>query len=218
MPRFKTIARTLLAGFFLVFSANGFAAQPPVEIVALFKDRAMVRTGTGQVMLRVGQPKDGYQLISSDANRAVIEYKGERFELLLSGRVGGQFTPPEQKRLAISSDQLGQYRVQGAINNQMVGFLVDTGASAVVMSEQQAQALRLDYLDGQQGTVITAQGQVPAYFFDLDVVNVGGLSANNVGAAVIRGNYPIEVLLGMTFLKDMRIEEADGLMTIIQSY
>lgn len=221
--QYSTVRRHLRRGFFPLTVAAGLLiastafARPPVEVVGLFKDRAFVRLGSDQILLKVGETSpEGFLLVSSSANKAVIEYQGERFDLILTERVGGEFKPAKDRRLSIASDQLGQYRVQGAINGQMVGFLVDTGASLVVLSENQANALGIDFANGQLGSVVTAQGRTQAFFITLAEVSVGGLKVDSVRSAVIRGNYPLEVLLGMTFLKQMRIEEDGGLMTLTQ--
>ncbi len=66
--------------------------------------------------------------------------------------------------------------MRGALNDHMVDFLVDTGASVVALSERQAQMMGLDYRSGQRGSVQTAQGNANAYFLLLDRVTLGGIT------------------------------------------
>ena len=69
-----------------------------------------------------------------------------------------------------------------------------------------------------KGTVHTAQGTTESYFVILDRVTVAGITAHNVQAAVIAGEYPLEILLGMSFLRQVAIEENGGVMTLTQKF
>ena len=194
-------------------------ATAPVEVVALFKDRAVVRTAAGQQMLKVGETSDfGVTLRAADPYSAHVTYRDKPYELKLTTRVGSRFVAPEQSTVHINRDGQGQYRVRGSINGQFVNFLVDTGASIVAISARQAQALGLQYEAGQPGTVQTAQGVVGAYFMNLDSVTVGGITRNSVRASVIEGDYPTEVLLGMSFLNQVRYQDDNGVLVLTATY
>ena len=190
----------------------------PVEVVGLFKDRAVVRIPGGEVMLKVGETKQGIELLSADATQAHVKYKGENYRLSLSNRVSGQFQPVTNSHVSITSDQFGQYRIDGAVNHQRTSFLVDTGASVVALSSDDAYGMGIDYESGEQGVVYTAQGTTDSYFVVLDRVEVGGITAYNVRGAVIEGAYPIEPLLGMSFLRRVRMEENLGVLTLTQQH
>ncbi len=194
-------------------------AAAPVEVVGLFKDRAVIRTAQGDSMIRVGEISDsGVTLVSADAHGALVRYQGEEYRLALSNRVGSKFRRVERSQISISPDALGQYRIRGAINNRFVNFLVDTGASVVALSAREADALGLDYLNGTKGSVQTAQGVAKSYFVMLDEVVVGGITAHNVQAAVIEGAYPVEILLGMSFLRQVALNEQGGVLTLTAKY
>ena len=211
--RISCLVVTLFLGF-------DVAATAPIEVVGLFKDRAFVKTKSGEQMLRVGETTaEGVTLIDADAGRAIVRYDGKRYTISLSGRVGTRFKAARKAQMTINGDQLGQYRVRGAINDQFVNFLVDTGASVVAMSSYQAADLGLAYtMTDEVGSVITAQGTAPAYFVILDKVSVGGIQAENVRGAVIEGRYPVEILLGMSFLKRVSLREDDGVLRLTQKY
>lgn len=189
----------------------------PVEVVGLFKNRAVVRFAGGDLMLKVGETKQGVTLISADADQAHVGYQGQEYQLSLSDRVSGSFRRAENAHVAISSDQYGQYHIRGAVNNRFTSFLVDTGASVVAISSNDALGMGIDYRDGEKGVVHTAQGTTDSYFVRLDEVVVGGITAYNIQAAVIEGSYPVEPLLGMSFLRHVRIEENQGVLTLTQN-
>lgn len=196
-------------------SANG-----PVEAVGLFKDRAMIRVLGAEHYLTVGQTSaEGATLVESDAQHAVVRYKDETYKLTLSDRVGGTFVPPTQTILSIAPDEIGQYRAQGTINGRPADFLVDTGASLVALSERHAKEMGIDYAASpERAPVVTAQGQVNSYLVDLETLTLGGIQTHHVRAAVIPGDYPLEVLLGMSFLRKVKMEQQADVLVLRQLY
>ncbi|MEM8769221.1 MAG: TIGR02281 family clan AA aspartic protease [Pseudomonadota bacterium] len=211
--------RKLIALLLFAFGASPALATVPIEIVGLFKNTAVIRTGSGEKMLRVGETtRQGVTLISANAREAVVSFQGEQHRLGLSRQAVGNYTEAEVNQISIPADNLGQYRIRGAINDRYVDFLVDTGASVVALSSADAQALGIDFLRGERGTVQTAQGTAESYFLNLDKVTVAGITAYNVQAAVITGRYPVDILLGMSFLKQVSIQESGGVMTLVQKF
>jgi aspartyl protease family protein len=220
-PGSRIIAGCRGALFGLVTSAAMSASgNAPVEAVGLFKDRAMIRVLGKEHYLTVGQTSpEGATLIESDAQHAVVRYKDETYKLTLSDRVGGTFQAANQASLSIAPDQVGQYRVQGSINGHMVDFLVDTGASLVAISERTAKQMGIPFSESpERAAVITAQGQVNSYLVDLDTLTVGGIQTHHVRAAVIPGDYPLEVLLGMSFLHKVKMDQQAGVLVLKQLY
>jgi len=191
------------------------AAALAVEAVAMFRDRAVIRVGDSEQLLRVGETASfGVTLLSATPLQATIRYRGEVLQLTLSRRVGGSFAAPSRAVVRINRDRLGQYRLRGTIDRQPVDFLIDTGASVVAMSESQATALGLDPAAGQLGVVQTAQGAVEAHFVTLDQVTLGSIVRHHVAATIIMGDYPREILLGMSFLRDLQMTDSEGVLTL----
>jgi len=202
----------------LALSAS-LAAAAEVQVLALFKDRAVLRTAGAETMLRVGETSpDGVTLLAADARGARVRYRGAEQTLTLSTRVSASYARSAPARVAIAPDAQGQYRVRGSINGQPADFLVDTGASIVVINSTRARALGLAFEQGQSGSIQTAQGNVAAYFLPLDTVDVAGIESRSVQAAVIDGDFPAEILLGMSFLRDVSIEARDGVMTLTRKH
>jgi aspartyl protease family protein len=211
------------AGLLLLLSGMAgqtLAANAPVEAVGLFKDRAMIRVLGAEHYLTVGQTSpEGATLVESDAQHAVVRYKDESYRLSLSDRVGGTFQAPSNASLSIAPDEIGQYRAQGSINGHMVDFLVDTGASLVAISERTAKQMGIPYAESpERAPVVTAQGQANSYLVDLDTLTIGGIQTHHVRAAVIPGDYPLEVLLGMSFLKKVKLDQQAGVLVLKQLY
>ena len=206
--------KSLCLGVLLAALAAPVAATP-VEVVALFKDRAMLKTADEQVMLRVGETSSGgVTLLAADANAARVRYDGEVYNLALSFKVTSRFAEPEERTVRLNDDGLGQYRSRGSINGRFVDFLVDTGASVVAMSERHARGMGISYENGEPGRVQTAQGATEAYFITLNEVTLGAITVNNVRATVIRGDFPVDVLLGMSFLNQVRMQNEAGVLVL----
>ncbi len=105
----------------------------------------------------------------------------------------------------------GHYRVTLDINDVPVDFIVDTGASDLVLSRQDARRVgidpdRLAYL----GRARTANGMVGMAGVRLDSVALGEAVDRNVPASVSDGEMPGS-LLGMSYLSRFgRIEIENG--------
>jgi aspartyl protease family protein len=204
----------------ILLVAGTAQASVPIEIVGLFKDTAVIRERGGERLLKAGETTaSGVTLVSANAREAVVSYQGERQTVNLTTRPAGSggYAEATSQRVSISADELGQYRIRGAINDRYVDFLIDTGASVVAMSSHVADSLGLDFSRGQRGSVQTAQGNAESHFMILDQVTVAGITAYNVQAAIITGRYPLDILLGMSFLRQVSMQESGGVMTLIQN-
>ncbi|MNR56009.1 hypothetical protein D3C85_1764960 [compost metagenome] len=60
----------------------------------------------------------------------------------------------------------------------------------------------------------TAAGTVNAWRVTFDRVKVGGIEVLGVEGAVIEGEAPVEVLLGMSFLNRVRWREEQGVLML----
>ncbi len=211
----------LLTG--ILGAGSVLAAGPvPIDIVGLFKDQAVIRSGSGQTLLKAGETTpQGVTLVSANAREAVVSYQGEQHTLGLTRQAAGAggYTEAQVAQVSIPADGMGQYRIRGAINNRFVDFLVDTGASVVALSSVTADGLGIDYRSrGQKGFVQTAQGNAESYFMNLDSVTVAGITTHNVQAAVITGSHPTDILLGMSFLKSVSMNEQGGVLTLVHKH
>ncbi len=189
----------------LMLVSAGAAAVDSVQVLGLFKDRAVVQIGERQRVLRTGETSpEGVKLLSANAREAVLEVDGRRGTYPLGSRISTQFATAEQRGPAVRvwPGEDGTYTVTGSINGLPVTFLVDTGASKVAMNAVQAKRLGIDYrVVGKPSMAATASGVVRTFEVVLDRVKVGEIELQGVEAGVIDGPHPREVLLGMTFLE-----------------
>ena len=94
----------------------------------------------------------------------------------------------------------GHYWAEASVNGHEVRFLVDTGASAVSLTTEDARRLGIDPASlNFTAKVITAAGPARAARVKLDTVAVAGAHVRDVDALVIENGLSTS-LLGMTYL------------------
>ncbi|MCU7797005.1 MAG: TIGR02281 family clan AA aspartic protease [Candidatus Thiodiazotropha sp. (ex Myrtea spinifera)] len=158
-------------------------------------------------------------LISADSREAVIELDGERQVYPLGSHVSTTFNQPEKVSAKIWRDQSGSYTTVGTINGRTVNFLVDTGASAVAMYRRDAKRLGIQYrLEGDPMYVSTANGTAPAYEVSLDRVQVGDIVLRQVRGFVIESTGSGRVLLGMSFLNQVKMEDQGAVLMLHRKF
>ncbi|MGR3636521.1 MAG: retropepsin-like aspartic protease family protein [Shimia sp.] len=107
----------------------------------------------------------------------------------------------DEGRIELPRGTDGHFRATLDINGASVDFIVDTGASDLVLSKQDAARAGLDP-DNLPffGRAMTANGEVKTAPVRLDEVRFGGYSDHNVQASV-NGGEMSSSLLGMSYLK-----------------
>lgn len=123
--------------------------------------------------------------------------------------VGAPSARPGQAQLADTGDGYelvipaggnGHYFVDGAVNGVQLQFLVDTGASTVVLSEADAQRAGVNiYTLDYDRAFQTANGVIHTASVTLDRVSIADLELEDVSATISRAPMSIS-LLGMSFL------------------
>ena len=117
--------------------------------------------------------------------------------------------------LTISKGAAGHYWVTGLVNGYSVPFMVDTGASKIAMNAQQARRLGIDFkTKGSPVMVSTASGTEKAWRVYLNSVKLGAIEVLGVDAMVLDGEFPRDVLLGMSFLSRVSWREDQGALIV----
>lgn len=199
----------------LAFVGPLSAQEVDIEVIGLFKGRAMLEINGEQILLSEGQRSDeGVLLLSANSREATIEVGGERLTLDLSSRIAASYAAAEEAQVSIALNDRDQYRTTGSINGRPTSFVVDTGANIVAMNAGHARQLGIDYQDGRQSKAMTAGGPVRSWDVSLAEVEVGGIRVNNVRAAILEGQFPQQILLGMTFLRNVEMRESSGVLVL----
>jgi aspartyl protease family protein len=209
-----------LAGLVVAGLLGVVHAGPDVRVVGLFSNRAVLVVDGQQLILKTGESgPDGIRLLAADSESALLEIDGREVEARLDGRVTARKHTAEVLEVQVWRNSAGLYTTVGSINGLTVPFLIDTGASSVALNAAEARRLGIDFrVSGTPTTVGTASGMVRAWAVMLDTVKLGSLELRNVGAVVLEGNAPEHVLLGMTCLSRLEIDNNGRLMTLRKKY
>lgn len=139
-----------------------------------------------------------------------------------SDRIAEQINPnrsPESQlidsssaRIVLKRNRYGHYVSNGVINGRAVTFLLDTGATNISIPARLARELGLER--GAPAQVQTANGVVTVYRTTLDAVAIGDLLLNDLRAH-INPHMDGDILLGMSFLKNIRFEQNGNELTLV---
>lgn len=195
-----------------------------VQVIALMNGKATIVVDGGKARtLGAGQSTpEGVRLVSATSESAVLEVQGQRRTLALGTSYRTASVTEASSvgsKVVLAADTQGHFIVNGLINNAAsVRFLVDTGASVVSISSEDARRAGINYMAGERAHTQTASGIAPVYRVKLDTLKIGDITLYNVDAAVhTSGQLPIG-LLGMSFLNRMEMKRDGTMLTLIRRF
>ena len=118
--------------------------------------------------------------------------------------ISGSAVETASHEVTIAADENGDFYVWGSVNGATVRFAVDTGASDIVLSPDDAKRAGFDIAGlAYGGEYETANGTGHGAFVTLDKLNVGPIAFVAIPASVNRTAMHSS-LLGMAFLKRLK--------------
>lgn len=121
----------------------------------------------------------------------------------------------QYRQVILESNRQHHYVASGTINGRPVTFLLDTGATDVVIPAQLADRLKLRR--GLAARAATANGFVTVYSTHLDSVSLGSIELNDIDASINPGMGGDGVLLGMSALRNIEFSQKDGQLILRQA-
>ncbi|HEY2385314.1 MAG TPA: TIGR02281 family clan AA aspartic protease [Candidatus Binatia bacterium] len=213
LPRLA-LRLTVLVG---LLCAAGPALATDVRVVAITPGRSadLLIDGRGPLTVDIGSTIEGVTVLRADYNGALVRVDGTTRTLALTsdssaGHVAAGST------LTLPADARGQFWVKGSINERPVSFIVDTGATFVVLSRSDAARLGVDYSHGKAGRAMTANGPVRGWLIVLPTLRVGDVTVHDVEAAVNDSEMPF-ALLGMSFLNRFEMQRQGTTLVLRRS-
>jgi aspartyl protease family protein len=147
-----------------------------------------------------------------------------RYELgQVAGRVEAELIPghviSHGRAVEVARTGAGDFAINAQINGARVAMVLDTGASSVVLSPEDAKAagLPVDLLN-YTVSIDTANGRTRAAPVTLDRVAVGGLEERSVEALVVQPGQLKTSLLGMSFLNRLQSWQVNGDRLVLKGY
>jgi clan AA aspartic protease, TIGR02281 family len=212
---FIGIALLVAAGLALLISADagslvGLTQMQTAQVIPLLVLLIIFAGGAFSRRHRASELVGGLLLWAGLFAVAMVTY-AYRDELLgVVNRVAGEFQPnvalidSEAGTATFRRAMSGHFEVNATINGHTTPMIFDTGASAVVLTVEDARAAGVD-VDNLRYTVpvSTANGQGMAARTRLDSIEVGGIVRRRIVAFVTEKGAMDTSLLGMTFLETL---------------
>jgi aspartyl protease family protein len=122
------------------------------------------------------------------------------------------------RNLMVEADRLGHFQVDARVEGRNVDFIIDTGASLVVLRESDAARVGIrPRLSDYTATAVTANGRIKAARATIDRIELGGITVYDVPAMVLPDQALAKNLLGVSFLSRLRrYEYANGRIVLEQ--
>jgi aspartyl protease family protein len=147
-----------------------------------------------------------------------------RFELRgVADRVMAELIPgyviTRGRSVELARASSGDFDVTAQVNGARVAMILDTGASSVVLTREDAKAagLPLEVL-AYTASIDTANGRTHAAPVTLDRIAIGGLVERSVDALVAQPGQLRTSLLGMSFLNRLQSWEVRGDRLLLRGY
>jgi aspartyl protease family protein len=147
-----------------------------------------------------------------------------RYELAeVANRVEAELIPghviSHGRTVEVARTSAGDFAIAAQINGARVPMVLDTGASSVVLTHDDAKAagLPLEVLN-YTVTIDTANGRTHAAPVTIDRIAVGGLEERSVEALVVQPGQLHTSLLGMSFLNRLQSWQVSGDRLVLKGY
>lgn len=155
-----------------------------------------------------------YAWVNPDVRQEIVRVYENAVERKESQAVISQATSRRKQlnpTVTLIGNNNGQFIARGMINGSSVDFLVDTGATLVFISREEARrvGVKLSNLNYDR-EALTASGKTKFATVHLKEISVGGIELRNVETAISSADNISHNLLGMTFLKRIKGFEFNG--------
>lgn len=203
----------------LLLVLSGVAAAADVALIGVIGDKAAVLAldGGDPKTVKVGQKWNGIEVISVQRDQATVEIDGKRRVLARGQHYRGSAEPSGRESVTLAADGQGHFFADGAANGIALRFMVDTGASVVVLSAADAGKIGIDWRKAPRMVMQTANGNTLAYLVKLDRLKVGAIQVSNVDAVVTEQGMDV-ALLGMSFLNRVEMRRDGSTMTLVRRF
>ena len=197
--------------------AAGTALAQSVALQGMLGSKALlIVDGAPPKSVAPGETHKGVKVVSTQGEQAVVEIGGKRHTLRVGdapASIGGGGSGPRGNKIVLSAGSGGHFFTAGSINGRPVQFVVDTGATSVALSVQDAERLGIDYKKGQPGRSSTANGTVNVYLVKLASVRIGDVEVYDVDGTVVPAGMPY-ILLGNSFLTRFQMTRQNDQMVL----
>lgn len=209
------LACSLLGGVALPASAQSVAMTGSMGSKALL----VVDGGTPKA-LAAGESHRGVKVVAVRADQVTVEVGGKRQTIDLGGApvsIGGGGGGSGGTQIVLTASSGGHFVTSGSINGRATQFMVDTGATSVAMSADEARRMGINYEQGERGQGSTANGLIPIWRITLKSLRIQDVEVYGVDAVVVPSGMP-HVLLGNSFLTRFQMKRENDMLTLTRRF
>jgi aspartyl protease family protein len=130
----------------------------------------------------------------------------------------GSAASTDSRSVVVRRNRHGHFEVDGRVDGRRLTFLVDTGASVIALTAEDASSLGIHPAQHDfRALMQTANGKIYAAPIEINLVEIEDVAVHNVPAIVMPPGALAGNLLGMSFLSRLhRWEFADGQLVLEQ--
>lgn len=205
----------------LLLHAGASAARAAdVALIGVIGDKAVVVAldGGEPKTIKLGQTWNGIKVVAVERTRATIEFEGKQRVLALGQHHRSAPANSGRQSVTLAADPRGHFFADATVNNQPIRFVVDTGASVVVLKAADAERMGINWRQGRTAPMQTANGATVGYLVRLQSVRLGGIELQNVEGVVVEQGLGSYGLLGMSFLNRLEMRRDGEKMELIRRF
>lgn len=201
--------------------AAGPASAQSVAMTGSMGSKALlVVDGSAPKALAAGESHRGVKVVAVRPDQVTVEVGGKRQSIDLGGApvsIGGGGGGSGGTQIVLTATSGGHFVTSGSINGRATQFLVDTGATSVAMSADEARRMGINYEQGERGVGNTANGAVPIWRVTLKSLRIQDVEVYGVDAVVVPSGMP-HVLLGNSFLTRFQMKRENDMLTLTRRF
>lgn len=181
----------------------------------------LVVDGGAPKALAAGESHRGVKVVAVRADQVTVEVGGKRQNIDLGGAPvsigGGGGGGAGSTQIVLTASSGGHFVTSGSINGRATQFMVDTGATSVAMSADEARRLGINFEQGEPGQGSTANGLIPIWRISLKSLRIQDVEVQGVDAVVVPSGMP-HVLLGNSFLTRFQMKRENDMLTLTRRF
>lgn len=180
----------------------------------------LVVDGGAPKALAAGESHRGVKVVAVRADQVTVELGGKRQTIDLGGApvsIGGGGGGSGGTQIVLTASSGGHFVTSGSINGRSTQFMVDTGATSVAMSADEARRLGINFEQGEPGQGSTANGLIPIWRISLKSLRIQDVEVQGVDAVVVPSGMP-HVLLGNSFLTRFQMKRENDMLTLTRRF
>lgn len=197
------------------------ASAQSVAMTGSMGNRALLVVDGGvPKALAAGETHRGVKVVAVRADQVTVEVGGKRQSIDLGGApvsIGGGGGGAGGTQIVLTASSGGHFVTGGSINGRATQFMVDTGATSVAISADEARRMGINYESGERGQGNTANGVIPIWRVTLKSLRIQDVEVHGVDAVVVPAGMP-HVLLGNSFLTRFQMKRENDMLTLTRRF